>query len=100
VGHPDSLRREAHNGRSQAVAPNNLGNSRIQRSTATNPQRSGDVARAPDSEQCMSIVHRTIRCARRQNAAAFYPMARSVGEPINTPTGHFNMWEPKEHTKA
>jgi hypothetical protein len=36
VGHPNSLRREAHNGRSRAVAPDSLGNSQIQRSTDLN----------------------------------------------------------------
>jgi hypothetical protein len=37
VGHPDSLCREAHNGRSRAIAPDSLGNGRIQQSTATDP---------------------------------------------------------------
>jgi hypothetical protein len=36
-GTPDSLRREAHNGRSRAVAPDSLGKGRIQWSTATDP---------------------------------------------------------------
>jgi hypothetical protein len=34
------------------------------------PQRSVDVARTPDNEQCMSGVHQTVRCARRQKAVA------------------------------
>jgi hypothetical protein len=36
-GTPGSLRREAHNGHSQAVAPDCLGNGRIQRSIAIDP---------------------------------------------------------------
>jgi hypothetical protein len=34
VGHPDSLRRGAHNGRSRSTAPDSLGNGRIQQSIA------------------------------------------------------------------
>jgi hypothetical protein len=37
VGHLDSLRREAHNGCSGAVASDSVGNGRIQRSIATDP---------------------------------------------------------------
>jgi hypothetical protein len=37
VGHPDILHRESHNERSRAVAPDSLGNGRIQQSTAIDP---------------------------------------------------------------
>jgi hypothetical protein len=47
-----SLRREAHAGRTRTVAPDCLGNGRIQRSTATDPQRSADV-----------VGHRTMNSA-------------------------------------
>jgi hypothetical protein len=71
-GTSGSLRRETYN---QALSGFNTGLSSVhrtvwQRSDPTvdcyRPQRSADVARAPDSEQCMSGVHRTVRCARRQ----------------------------------
>jgi hypothetical protein len=49
------------------------------------PQQSTDVARAPDSEQCMFDVHRTVPCARRQKAAASVQQLQLWGEAINTP---------------
>jgi hypothetical protein len=59
-------------------APDCLGNGRIQQSTTTDPN--GRLTwQASDSEQCMSGAHRTVRCARRQKAAAFCPIAKSVG---------------------
>ena len=70
VGLPDSLRREAHNRRSQVVASNctvcmdSLGNSRIQRSTARDPN-CRPTWQAPDNEQCKSGVHWIVLCARR-----------------------------------
>jgi hypothetical protein len=58
----NSLRRDAHNRRSRVVAPDCLGNDRIQRSTAIDPN--GRLTwKAPDNEQCISGAHRTVRCA-------------------------------------
>jgi hypothetical protein len=42
-------------------------------------QRSADVARAPDSEQCLSGVHRTVRCASQQKAATFVQRLQLLG---------------------
>jgi hypothetical protein len=67
------------------VCTEQYGNGRIQWSTAADPQRSADVARTPDSEQCLSGVHRTIRCAHRQKAAASVQRLELWGEAINTP---------------
>jgi hypothetical protein len=54
----------------------------------------GDVAGASD----MSSVHRTVRCTIRQQTS---PMARFWLVAINTsPTGHFKVWEPKQHSKS
>jgi hypothetical protein len=92
VGHPDSLRREAHDGRSRSVAPDYLGNGRIQRSTATDPN--GRLTwQAPNNEQCMSGAHRIVQCVRRQKVVAFCPMARSVGAII-PPTSHLEVGSP------
>jgi hypothetical protein len=65
-----------------------MGNGQIQRSTDTDPN-GRLIWQAPDTEQCMSRARRTVRCARRQKAAAFCPTARSVGEAINTPNQPF-----------
>jgi hypothetical protein len=57
-------------------------------------QRLGDVAGAPD----MSGVHRTVRCTIRQQTS---PTASFWLVAINTtPTGHFKVWEPKQHSKS
>jgi hypothetical protein len=43
--------------------------------------------------------HRTVRCAAESNN--FSPMASFVLGAINTPpTGHYKVWDPKQHTKA
>jgi hypothetical protein len=49
------------------------------------PQRSADVVRAPDSEQCMFGRHRTVRCARRQKDVVSVQRLQLWGEAINTP---------------
>jgi hypothetical protein len=44
------------------------------------------------------VAHRTVRCAHRQQTS---PTARFLLVAINTtPTGHFNVWEPKQHSKS
>jgi hypothetical protein len=54
----------------------------------------GDVAGTPD----MSGVHRTVRCALRQQPS---PTATFRLVAINTtPTGHFKGREPKQHSKS
>jgi hypothetical protein len=54
----------------------------------------GDVAVAPD----MSGVHRTVRCAIDRQPS---PTARYWMVAINTtPTGHFKVWESKQHSKS
>jgi hypothetical protein len=73
---PDRLRRGARN---QALSGCSTGLSGVHRTVwvtvgsnvdCYKPQLSADVAREPDSEQCLSGVHQTVRCARRQKAAA------------------------------
>jgi hypothetical protein len=45
------------------------------------------------------VHHRTVRCAAE--SSSFSPRALFVLGAINTPpTGHFQVWEPKRHTKA
>ena len=45
------------------------------------------------------VHHRTVRCAAE--SSSFSPTALFVLGAINTPpTGHFQVWEPKKHTKA
>jgi hypothetical protein len=45
------------------------------------------------------VHHRTVRCDTESNS--FSPTALFVLGAINTPpTGHFQVWEPKRHTKA
>jgi hypothetical protein len=45
------------------------------------------------------VHHRTVRCAAE--SSSFSPMTPFVLGAINTPpTGHFQVWEPKRHTKA
>jgi hypothetical protein len=45
------------------------------------------------------VHHRTVRCAAE--SSNFSPTALFVLGAINTPpTGHFQGWEPKRHTKA
>jgi hypothetical protein len=45
------------------------------------------------------VHHRTVRCATEN--CSFYPTATIVLGAINTPpTGHSQVWEPKQHTKA
>jgi hypothetical protein len=45
------------------------------------------------------VHHRTVRCAAE--SSNFSPTALFVFGAINTPpTGHFQVWEPKQHTKA
>jgi hypothetical protein len=54
----------------------------------------GDVAVTPD----MSGVHRTVRCAIDRQPS---PTARFWLVAINTtPTGHFKVWESKQHSKS
>jgi hypothetical protein len=44
------------------------------------------------------VVHRTVRCALRQQTS---PTAIFWLVAINTtPTGHFKVWEPKQHSKS
>jgi hypothetical protein len=44
------------------------------------------------------VAHRTVRCAHRQQTS---PTATIWLVSINTtPTGHFNVWEPKQHSKS
>jgi hypothetical protein len=80
VGQPDGLRREAAGRRSRAVAPDcpvcqrAEGNGRIQRSTATGANGRLTWAHRTSTVQC-PVVHRTVRCTRRQKAAAFCPTA-------------------------
>jgi hypothetical protein len=45
------------------------------------------------------VHHRTVRCAAE--SSSFSPTALFVLRVINTPsTGHFQVWGPKQHTKA
>jgi hypothetical protein len=44
------------------------------------------------------VAHRTVRCTLRQQTS---PTARFWFVAINTtPTGHFKVWEPKQHSKS
>jgi hypothetical protein len=44
------------------------------------------------------VAHRTVWCAHRQQTS---PTARFWLVAINTtPTGHFKVWEPKQHSKS
>jgi hypothetical protein len=44
------------------------------------------------------VAHRTVRCAHRQQPS---PTATFWLVAINsTPTGHFKVWEPKQHSKS
>ena len=44
------------------------------------------------------VAHRTVRCAHRQQSS---PTATIWLVAINTtPTGHFKVWEPKQHSKS
>jgi hypothetical protein len=44
------------------------------------------------------VAHRTVRCAHRQQPS---PMATIWLVAINTtPTSHFKVWEPKQHSKS
>jgi hypothetical protein len=44
------------------------------------------------------VAHQTVRCALRQHTS---PTARFWLVAINTtPTGHFKVWEPKQHSKS
>jgi hypothetical protein len=44
------------------------------------------------------VAHRTVQCAHRQQPS---PMATIWLVAINTtPTGHFKVWEPKQHSKS
>jgi hypothetical protein len=44
------------------------------------------------------VAHRTVRCVLRQQTS---PTARFWLVAINTtPTGHFKVWEPKQHSKS
>jgi hypothetical protein len=44
------------------------------------------------------VAHRTVRCAHRQQPS---PTATFGLLAINTtPTGHFKVWEPKQHSKS
>jgi hypothetical protein len=44
------------------------------------------------------VAHQTVRCAHRQQPS---PMATIWLVAINTtPTGHFKVWEPKQHSKS
>jgi hypothetical protein len=45
------------------------------------------------------VHHQTVRCAAE--SSSFSPTTLFVLGAINTPpTGHFHVWEPKQHTKA
>jgi hypothetical protein len=102
VGHQAVCTKKPTTRRSWAVAPyypvctRQSSNSQLLQTPTV-----GWRGRAPDNEQCMSDVHRTVRCARRQKAAAFCPTAIIVGGGYKyPPTSHFKVWEPKQHTKA
>nr|ACG24331.1 hypothetical protein [Zea mays] len=44
------------------------------------------------------VAHRTLRCAHRQQPS---PTTTIWLVAINTiPTGHFKVWEPKQHSKS
>jgi hypothetical protein len=50
-----------------------------------------------DTGHC-PVAHRTVRCAHRLQPS---PMATIWLVSINTtPTGHFKVWEPKQHSKS
>jgi hypothetical protein len=49
------------------------------------------------TEHC-PVAHRTVRCAHRQQPS---PTATFWSVAINTtPTSHFKVWEPKQHSKS
>jgi hypothetical protein len=53
--------------------------------------------------QQLADVARALNCPVRPTTeqSAFYPTTRIVGEAINTPpTGHLEVWEPKQHTNT
>jgi hypothetical protein len=52
------------------------------------------------STRGMSGAHRTVRCATESYRTAFQRLYLSWGLYILHPTGHLDMWEPKQHTKA
>ena len=113
VGQPDGLRREAAGRRSRAVAPDcpvctglsGVPTGRRQRSDPTvdcyRRQRSADVA-------CTGHLLCSVRwCTGLSGAPDDRKLLLSVQrlvwgvEAINTtPTGHSQVWEPKQHTKA
>jgi hypothetical protein len=67
-----------------------------QRSPALTDQRLG----APDKEQC-AVQCTTELSGVTAESSSFSPTATFVLGDINTtPTGHFQVWEPKRHTKA
>jgi hypothetical protein len=74
----------------EVVAPDCLGNGRIQRSTAK------DL-----NGRLTWPGHRTSPVRPTIEQSAFYQTAIIVGEVINTPpTGHLKVWEPNQHTKT
>jgi hypothetical protein len=79
--------------RHRAVAPDSLGNSRIQRSTATDPNGRLTWQSTGLSSVGSVLVDRKLLISVQRLEMGF--------GPINTtPTGHFKVWEPKQHTKA
>jgi hypothetical protein len=116
VGQSDSLRRGAADRRPRAVAPDYSevhrivgtglsgvhlidGNGRIQRSTSTDAN--GRLTwRAPDTAQCLS-VHRTASAPDdRKLLLSVQRLVWGLKAVNTTPTGHSQVWESKQHTKA
>jgi hypothetical protein len=88
-----TLQSEQYCGRSQSSGQRGTGLSgatrgqSLQRLTSSKPQQQDDVA-----------AHRTVRCVLRQHTS---PTASFWLVAINTtPTGHFKVWEPKQHSKS
>ena len=94
AGHRAVYAERAATRRSLAVALDCLGNGWIQLSTTTDP-----------NGRLTWPGHQTVNSGHpvrpTTEAASFCPMARIVGEAINTPpTGHLKVWETKQHTKV
>jgi hypothetical protein len=57
-----------------------------------------ELQRSEPNDLVTWLAHRTVRCTIRQQTS---PMARFWLVAINTtPTGHFKVWEPKQHSKS
>ena len=83
----------------QRLVPGGTRSLRRQRSPALTGVGQATARRTGQATVRCPVHHRTVRCDTE--SSSFSPTALFVLGAINTPpTGHFQVWEPKRHTKA